>query len=56
MNFTDKNSLNIASHSQISFLDIKIDDDTELFLDPYLIESRQDKWCTDSYELINDFF
>jgi len=56
MKFTEKNSLNVESHSQIDFINIRLDKDIKLFIDPYLIETTESKFCIDSQILIRDFF
>lgn len=50
-------SLNIENgHKEIDFIDIHLNKDTKLFLDPLLIEGSEDEWCEDCNVIINSFF
>ena len=48
--------LNITSHSQIEFVDIRIDKDTKLFIDPCLIDIRKDKWSLAAKLTIDNYY
>ena len=48
-NFSTYFNLSIHSHREIDFVDVPVDTDIELFLDPTLIEVRSDsfsQWCS----------
>lgn len=47
---------NFTGHKDIDFLDIDLDRDTRLFIDPSLIAGSLDSWCTYSNDVINSFF
>lgn len=44
------------SHALFNFVDINLNNDQKLFIDPCLISSHNDEWCNISTDLINDFF
>lgn len=46
----------VTGHKDIEFIDIDLDRDTKLFIDPSLISGSLDSWCTDSSTSINSFF
>lgn len=48
--------LGITSHSQIEFLDITLNPDTKLFIDPCLIETHTDKWSLAAKSTIDSYF
>jgi len=41
---------------ELDFVDIDIINDTPLFIDPFLISKRIDKWSKDTHSSINNFF
>ena len=43
-------------HSNFKFVDVDIDRDTKLFLDPRLIEMGKGKFCTEAFNKLNSFF
>ena len=45
-----------AGHSNFDFVDIDTSYDTELFIDPCLIETIDDTFCQKCQEVINDYF
>jgi len=47
---------NISSHSQIEFVDIVLNSDTKLFIDPCLIDTHQDKWALAAQASIGNYF
>lgn len=46
----------ITGHKDIEFIDIDLDRDTKLFIDPSLIAGSLDPWYTESNTTINSFF
>lgn len=56
MNFSKVLGLNIRSHSEISFIDVVLNDDTKLFIDPCLLEIRNEPWYVDANNTICSFF
>lgn len=49
--------LNLKSgHNNIEFVDVDLELDTELYLDPSLIECSNDKWCIEANEILNNYF
>ena len=48
--------LNIKSHSDIQFIDISINADTPLFIDPCLLEARDDDWTKNAKDKLWDYF
>jgi hypothetical protein len=56
MNFSDRVSLNIKNgHSAIDFIDINLDRDTELYLDPSLIEECNEPFHKECTAILNNF-
>src|SRR5687767_8124418 len=41
---------------ELDFVDIDITNDTPLFIDPFLISNRTDRWSQEAYSSINNFF
>lgn len=56
MHFSEKIGLNIVGHQDIDFVDINLDTDTELYIDPTLIDGLSIPWCKSASVVINDFF
>lgn len=56
MNISTKTGLTINGHRDISFVDIDIRDDTPLYLDPYVIQALESKFCIQAKNVINIFF
>jgi len=48
--------LNINSHSEIEFVDVIINDDTKLFIDPCLIDTYKDEWAVSAQATIESYF
>lgn len=48
--------LNIGGHKDISFVDISLNNDTKLFVDPYLIETNNDILSRKASKTISSFF
>lgn len=46
----------IKGHSNYDFVDVAIDYDNLLFIDPMLIEMAKDEWSHEANEIINSFF
>lgn len=42
--------------SSLDFVDIELDSDTELYVDPYAIATRRDEWSFECAALVNRFF
>lgn len=55
-NISKKLGLNISGHQDIDFIDINLDQDTKLFLDPCLIECCEDDLSVQCNRTISDFF
>lgn len=43
-------------HANFLFVDVVIDDDTELFIDPSLIELQRNEWQTTAYKTLESYF
>ena len=57
MNFTEYFNIDVEDgHASLDFIDIDINDDTKLFLEPTLIECVDDEWYKICAEKINSFF
>lgn len=62
MNFTHCYSIPAKGHADISFIDIKLKDgtnqfkDTKLFIDPCLIEMKNDPWTELAHQTIQSYF
>ena len=41
---------------ELDFVNINIDTDIPLFIDPYFIGSRSEPWCKQASETIKDYF
>lgn len=48
--------LNVKAHSEIDFVDIVINGDTKLFLDPCLIELCEDRWALSARATMESYF
>ncbi|QPW59057.1 hypothetical protein IRP63_14595 (plasmid) [Clostridium botulinum] len=57
MNFTDFFKIDfIDGHANLDFIDIDVKNDTELFIEPTLIEALEGKWYKECSNLIDNFF
>ncbi|MDR3585664.1 MAG: hypothetical protein P4L59_10105 [Desulfosporosinus sp.] len=56
MNISEEFGLTIASHQEIDFIDINLDTDTELYIDPTLIDGLPASWCIETKKVLSDFF
>lgn len=56
MNISHKFNLAIQGHQDIDFIDIDLSTDTELYLDPTLIDVLPTPWCKETKKIINDYF
>lgn len=45
-----------SSHSKIDFVDINVNDDQKLFIDPILVARNRDELCEEMSRIIDDFF
>jgi hypothetical protein len=54
--FSGHFGLNISGHVDIDFIDINLNTDTHLYLDPCLLEGSADIFSKDCTEIINSFF
>lgn len=55
-NISKKLGLNIAGHKDIDFVDINLNHDTTLFIDPCLIECQDDDFSKKCSDTITDYF
>jgi len=55
MRFSEYFKLN-KSQAELDFVDVVINKDTPLFIDPYAVGQSNDLWSTESHNLIVDFF
>lgn len=57
LNFTDFFRIDAEDgHAKLDFIDIDVENDTELFLEPTLIESLDGEWYKECSNLIDNFF
>ncbi len=56
IHISDTFNLPITGHSDIDFVDVAINDDTRLFIDPCLIEVGEDTFSLRCQEVIQDYF
>lgn len=56
MYFTEKNKLNVQGHRDINFVDMNLDTDTALYLDPTLIGGLPATWCINASKVIDNYF
>lgn len=54
--FSSKVGLEISGHQDVSFIDIDLTTDVELYIDPTLIEIVDNSWSNVAEHVINDFF
>lgn len=55
MNISEKFNLN-KTQRELDFIDIDIEKDTPLFVDPYFISTRPDPWSVDAHRTMESFF
>jgi len=48
--------MDISGHQNIDFIDIDLDTDTELYIDPTLIDGLPVPWCVETKKVLDDFF
>ena len=46
----------IKGHAKYEFVDVVVNDDNRLFIDPVLIETGHNKWCIEANAIIQSFF
>ena len=56
MNASHYFKLGINGHKDIDFVDISLDSDIKLFLDPSLIQGTQTEWCQRCHRKMDSFF
>ena len=56
MYISEKIGLDIAGHQDIDFIDINLDTDIELYIDPILIDGLPTSWCRETKLIIQDYF
>ncbi|MEG0835430.1 MAG: hypothetical protein RR413_08290 [Christensenellaceae bacterium] len=56
MHFTEKYNLTIRGHRDIAFIDMNLETDTTLYLDPTLIGGLPMSWCRRATLIIDDYF
>lgn len=57
MNFTELFGIDAKDgHAKLAFIDIDVENDTELFLEPTLIEALNGEWYKECAKLIDNFF
>lgn len=57
LKFSDEFNLkSVNGHADLEFIDINLEKDTKLFLDPSLIESNDDEWCKEANIILNNYF
>lgn len=44
------------NQSELDFVDIDLDNDTALFLDPYFLSIREDKWSKKAHRTLENYF
>ncbi|WP_394896699.1 hypothetical protein [Enterococcus hirae] len=44
------------NQSELDFVDIDLDNDTALFLDPYFLSIREDKWSKKAHRTLENCF
>jgi hypothetical protein len=44
------------TQSELDFVDVDVDTDTPLFVDPYALSRRRDVWCKDAHNTLTDYF
>lgn len=55
-NFSNSFGITIRGHKDIEFVDIPVDTDVELFIDPNLIEASSDSFSAECSSLITSYF
>lgn len=56
MYVSDYLGVNIKGHSNFDFVDVYLDGDNKLFIDPCMIEMSDDPWCRNSTHIMKTFF
>lgn len=56
MYISEKLGFAITGHQDIDFVDINLDTDTELYIDPTLIDGLPTSWCSKTKRILSDFF
>jgi hypothetical protein len=56
MRFTEHFNLKLHEQSQYQFVNIRVDSDNRLFIDPTRIASEEGKWFQECAEIVQDFF
>lgn len=56
MNYTNLVGIAVSSHADIDFVDVRVDADTALYIDPERIALSQHPFAIMADEVINDFF
>ena len=46
----------LKGHSNYDFADVALNRDNLLFIDPVLIETKNNKWCKEAKKIITSFF
>lgn len=56
MNISEKFGFTTKGHQFIDFIDINLDTDTELYIDPTLIDRLPTSWCIETKKILQDYF
>lgn len=56
MNITSRLKIRSEGHRDLEFVDINLDTDIALYLDPTLINSLSSGWCQEASKVINSYF
>ena len=46
----------VRGHANYAFVDIAVNNDTQLFIDPVLLESNHSKWYKNASKVMSSFF
>jgi hypothetical protein len=44
------------TQAQLDFVNVKVDGDTHLYIDPYALSRRRDRWSREAHETLTEFF